>query len=248
MKVLKFLMAGNAIVLLLLYLNFNSCKHDPIVPPGTVYDTTGGITDTSHKLPPCDPNVVYFQKQILPIILSNCTMSGCHDGSAGSEGKSLTNYSNILKSGYVNAINPTSSKMYRATNPANTGEDKMPRDPYPALTTAQRDLILKWIQQGAKNLNCDGLCDSVNVKYSTTIKNTMQNYCQGCHSGTNPAKGLLLTNYAQVSAAAKNANGKFWGTINWASGFVAMPYKSTKMPKCEISQIKKWIQDGAPNN
>lgn len=244
MKILKLLLAGNVLVMLLLYLNFNSCRHDPIIPPG---GDPGNPNDTSHQLKPCDPNVVYFQKQILPIILSNCTMSGCHDGSAGSEGKILTNYTNILKSGYVNIIKPTGSKMYEAITETNPN-DRMPQPPYPALTADQIALILKWMQQGARDIDCDGLCDSVNVKFSTNIKLTIQTYCQGCHSGTNPAKGLSLTNYTQISLSAKNPDGKFWGSINWLSGFIPMPYKSTKMPKCEISQIKKWIQDGAPNN
>lgn len=233
---------------MLLYLNFYSCKHEPIIAPGTNTNNTGNNNGNPPPQHRCDTNVVYFQKQILPILLSNCTMSRCHDGSGASEASSLISYNAVLQSGYVNVNNPAGSRIYRAVTQTNP-DDKMPPSPNTPLNLNQIKLILKWIQQGAKNIICDDLCDSVNVKYSTTISIIMQNYCIGCHSGTNPAKGISLTTYAQVADISNPAKGnQMIGAITGAAGFILMPYNSSKMPECEIAQIKKWIADGRPNN
>ena len=246
MKKFKLILFVNLLLGILLFLNFNSCKHDPILPPTTGPDgTTPG--DTSKKTP-CDPNTIYFQKQILPILISNCTMSKCHDGAGGSEGKGLTNYNSVLKSGYINVIDPSGSKIYESIT-ATSGEDKMPPSPNPALTTAQINLILKWMQQGAKNLFCEGLCDSFNIKFSSTIKPIIQNYCLGCHSVSTVAnKGILLNTYAEIANSTNPATGKLIKTIIWAAGVVPMPYNGSKLGNCEIYQINKWNADGRPNN
>ena len=63
-----------------------ACEHEPLAPvdPDPI-DTMGMDTmdvDTMGEDTmgiPCDPDVVYFDRDLLPILKSNCAKSGCHD-------------------------------------------------------------------------------------------------------------------------------------------------------------------------
>jgi hypothetical protein len=43
-------------------------------------------------------------------------------------------------------------------------------------------------------------------------------------------------------------NGKLWGGVSWASGYKNMPNGGSQLSPCELGKIKKWINQGAPNN
>ncbi|MBL7794778.1 MAG: hypothetical protein JNK77_20750 [Saprospiraceae bacterium] len=227
-----------------------SCERDPVYY-GDLYgeplDTTGNPVDTMVLTHPCDPDTVYFEQDLLPILRSNCALSGCHDVQSHREGVIYTTYQYTRTTGKVSTTNPTNSKMYKSlidTDP----EDRMPPAPQQPLTQAQISMILRWMQQGALDLHCDAACDTTNFKFGTAIMPIVNTYCKGCHSGSQPSGNIALTNYSQVKASVDN--GKFWGSIQHLSGFVAMPYPagSAKMPDCEITQIEKWINNGAPND
>lgn len=66
-----------------------------------------------------------------------------------------------------------------------------------------------------------------------------------CHAGTGPSGGISLDTYASVKTVANN--GRLYGSISHASGYVAMPQSGT-MSSCDIKKIKAWIDAGAPNN
>lgn len=223
------------IVGLMFSITTGSCKHDPLIDP-----TQHTVTDN------CDPDTIYFVNEILPLIVSNCAKSGCHDGSSGEEeANELTSYETIMNSGYVEAYDANDSKMIESVK-AGGGEDKMPPSPNTPLTTAQIDLLSTWIDQGAHNNECTGGCDTTAVAYSTTIVNTMSNYCNGCHSGASPSAGIDLTSYTGVSEIA--ADGSLMGTIQHVAGYVAMPYNADLMPECKIDEIRIWVENGYPND
>ena len=67
--------------------------------PGTGGTGGGGIPPPTSN---CSPDSVYFVNEIMPIISSNCTMSGCHDNITHAEGVNLTTYTNIMR--YVRAV------------------------------------------------------------------------------------------------------------------------------------------------
>ena len=50
--------------------------------------------DTTH---PCDPDTVYFEMDVLPILLSSCGKSGCHDATA-QDGVRLDSYAATMAS------------------------------------------------------------------------------------------------------------------------------------------------------
>ena len=97
------------------------------------------------------PDTVSFHKNVQPIFTSNCDNNGCHAGAIPSNRINLDStlaYSQLLKSGsgYVDTINPSSSVIYVSIISVS---DPMP--PGEKLSDYDIQLILKWIQQGAKN-------------------------------------------------------------------------------------------------
>jgi cytochrome c5 len=238
-----------------LALGSSSCKHDayhPFIPVDTTdtggghpVDTSGGGKDTTHTSPahPCSPDTVYFENDILPLLASNCAMSGCHDASSHKEGIVLTSYSTITAGSNISVSNPASSKLYRSMKAGS--DDQMPPLPRAKMTNEQLALFLKWIQQGAQNNFCDGECDTANITYSASIQPILKTSCIGCHSGSQPSGNISLSTYNDVSVQVQN--GKLLGSVTATPGFVAMP-QAGKLSACDINAIKIWIQHGAPNN
>ncbi|MFN8253593.1 MAG: c-type cytochrome [Ferruginibacter sp.] len=223
-------------LLLFLLILFFSCKHEipqqPLVDP-----PVDGGTQT------CSADTVYFQNKVLPLINSSCAMSGCHDAITHKEGVNLTSYANIIATGGVKPGNPSGSKLYTVLN--KTGGDRMPPPPAAAFTQAQKDIIYKWILQGAKNNACND-CDTTVFTYNAGIAPIMNTYCKGCHNPSSLGGGIDLSAYAGVKATA--VNGKLVGSITHASGYIAMPQGGNKLSDCRITQIKKWITAGSLNN
>ncbi len=213
---------------------FNSCKHE--VPVLKV--------DPAPQPGPVPNNGVCFQSDILPLFQSNCAKSGCHDAATHEENLVLDSYANIMLR-YVSPGNADGSKLYRVL--FETGKKKMPPLPNADLTTAQKALIAKWINEGAKNtVNCASTCDSTQFKFGATINPVIVTYCTGCHSGTAASGGIDLSTYANIKVQA--TNGRLVGAVTHAAGFSAMPKDAAKLSDCQITQIKKWVAAGAINN
>lgn len=90
---------------------------------------------------------VSYSKDIAPIIISNCTSSGCHGDSAYKK-LSLTSYTKLMDGG-ISAGSPEKSKLYSTLK--SLGDDIMPKKPNNELSEKQIQLIYVWIGQGAKN-------------------------------------------------------------------------------------------------
>jgi hypothetical protein len=91
--------------------------------------------------------------------------------------------------------------------------------------------------------------DTLPVTFQADVLPILQTYCFVCHSSANaPTKGknIVLDNYNDISTAA--LNGKLYGSISWDPAYTRMPYRSAKLPPSEIYIVKKWIDDGAPDN
>lgn len=223
------------LILLLLMLLF-SCKHE--IPQQALVDPpVDGGTQT------CSADTVYFQNKVLPLINSSCAMSGCHDAITHKDGINLSSYANIVATGGVKPGNPSGSKLYTVLS--KSGGDRMPPPPAAAFTQAQKDIIYKWILQGAKNNACND-CDTTVFTYSAGIAPIMNTYCKGCHNPASLGGGIDVSTYAGVKTIA--ANGKLVGCITHASGYIAMPQGGNKLSDCRITQIRKWIAAGSLNN
>lgn len=96
-----------------------------------------------------DTPVVKFSDDIQPIIVGNCTASGCH-GNLNPQEFLLYSYDDVMKHGNVKAKDAKGSLLYQVIV-SNVESQKMPRQPNPDLTEKQIELIYLWIMQGAKN-------------------------------------------------------------------------------------------------
>jgi hypothetical protein len=209
--------------------NETTCTDTTTAPPG-------GGTGTDYIARAC------FTRDILPVIVSRCASTGCHDAASHKEGYNYTTFANIRAS--VSPGNPASSRIYKAITTA-SGENKMPPSKSPQLTVAEKDSIRNWITYGALNENCGEKCDTVNtVTFSGSIWPVIQSACVGCHSGTSPSGNVLLANYNNVAAIA--ANGTLIASLK-GTGVPKMPQGSS-LSACRIRQFELWIKNGYTNN
>jgi len=219
---------------------FNQCKHDPDLD---IYNGQNPHIPTESTT--CDSDSVYFQNDVLPLLVSNCSTSGCHDSETAEDGVVLVDYASVMATGEIKTGNPDDSDLYEKlleTDP----EERMPPYPNNPLTADQKNIIKKWIEQGAKNNSCDNGCDTLNVTFSGSIWPTLQTNCVGCHSGGNPEGNIVITDYNSVVALVNN--GSLIGAITHDLNYIPMPQNGPKLSDCKIDEIKIWIEDGTPNN
>jgi len=215
-----------------------SCQHEPPLAP---FDPVGNGDGGGGGTAPCAPNTVYFQQQVLPLLVSNCAVPGCHNTATDdNDWIQITSYTSLMNSGIVG--DGDLMEAITETDP----DDIMPRPPQNPLTPQQIQLIQTWITQGYQNNSCSASCDTTNVTYSGTIVPLVQQRCQGCHSGGTPQGDLNFTNWATLNAVANDGRLR-WAVTHDPQG-VAMPPSSPIMPACEVRKFTLWIEAGAPNN
>lgn len=242
MKIVLYLLASLGILLML---NLG-CKHEPVIPSETNPNNPG---DTTNQVQPCDSSRVYFKNTIEPLINSNCAIPGCHDAATQSDGVDLSSYQSIKSTADVRPGNPGGSDLYEVLVESDPSKLMPPPSSSISLTTEEIQAIRDWIQQGAENDSCDanaGLCDTAMVSYSADVLPIINTYCFGCHSGSAPQGGILLTSYQEISAQANN--GFLRGVVEYQQGYVPMPYNASPLNDCDIALIRNWVLDGAPNN
>ncbi|MBK9402774.1 MAG: hypothetical protein IPN36_18645 [Bacteroidetes bacterium] len=149
----------------------------------------------------CDSDSVYFNLQVLPMLISNCSMSGCHDAASHQEGIVLTSYQTVMNSGIIVPGDPNDGDFVRRRSLKQIRINNAPTTCFSSDKPAIQ-LLQTWISQGALDLNCDNGCDTLNFTWSATIKPLIQAKCKGCHQGSSPGGGVDLSNYAGVSGAA----------------------------------------------
>ncbi len=217
-----------------LFVGALACKHK--IPTANNNPSTNPNTTTNNK--------VCFEKQILPLLQTNCAKSGCHDAISSKKGIVLDSYTNIMKEG-VQPFNLSESDLYEAIT-ENDPDKIMPPPPSNKLSSDQINLISKWIMEGAQNTTGCNVCDETIFTYSGTVSKIMNNNCVGCHGNTSPSAGINLSSYDGVATIA--GNGKLVGTIKHSTGYSPMPKNGNKLSDCDITVIQKWINAGFPNN
>ena len=218
-----------------------SCQHN------TFIDLTNPSVSEN-----CDPDTTYFQNEVLPLIISNCAKSGCHTSEGGGEEEAhdLSSYEAIMNSDYVDPFDANGSELIEVLT--ESGEDKMPPYPNEPLTSSQITILKSWINQGARNNECSGGCDTNNVTYSGTNAPLMGNYCNGCHGDSGNSTGINLTSYFDsgtddgVKTVAQD--GRLWGSVNQDGGFSAMPLGGNRLQECKIDELRIWLDNGYPND
>lgn len=195
---------------------------------------------------PCHPDTVYFENTILPLLISSCAVAGCHDASSQTAGVNLTTYPAIIQTGGVKPFNPDGSDLYEVIT-EDDPDKRMPPPPRNPLTQNQIQTVYRWIMQGALNNRCNPAdCDTINVTFSGTIWPIIQGRCYGCHSGSSPSGGVSLQNHQDIAMVA--VSGRLLGAVKHQPGYAPMPPSGPQLTNCQINQIKKWIENGTPNN
>ena len=90
----------------------------------------------------CDTSMVTYSGTILPIIKSNCSVSGCHDATSVAGGYDYSTYAGL----YVNVRN---NRLLGALN-HKTGYFAMPQNA-PSLSSCEINQFTTWINRGAPN-------------------------------------------------------------------------------------------------
>ena len=217
----------------LVCLIYVACTYDPIVPfqEPTVSDT-------------CLSDTVYYANTIAPLLNSSCAKSGCHDSKTKESGVDISDHFNTIQEVKLN--DPAKSELYKVLN--SSGESRMPPSPASPFTAAQKELVLKWIQQGAKNNACEDLanCVSTNVSYKTVVLPIVESACYGCHNASNKSGGIDLSSWDKLQPYVKE--GSFLGSIQRTGTYSPMPKGLGKLSQCSIEKIASWIADGAKSN
>jgi hypothetical protein len=239
-----------------------SCTHkssdiQPTTPPGGGTGTgsgtggTGGGTGTGGAgtgggttTPP--DTALCFERDILPIFISNCAKSGCHDAASAQDGYVFTSYQTITAKKF-RAGDPGETELYEKIT-EHDSRKIMPPPPNAPLTSDQISKIGRWITMGApKTTGCStGNCDSTKFAFSETIQPILNTNCKGCHNSASASGGVNLDNYNGVKIVA--SDGRLLGVTKQLSGYPAMPRGGTKLSDCQIMKLEKWIAAGVPNN
>lgn len=246
----------SALTFLILFMLLQvACKHEPVIPDdhGVNSGSGNGTGDTGgtgsgggQESEPCDENIIYFQNEVLPVFVSNCAKSGCHDAVSSKEGIILDSYDNIMKSGVLEPFDASDSELYELIT-ENDPDDVMPPPPANALSQDQIALIRDWINQGAENTVCNtATCDTASVTFSASVNPIIQKNCLGCHSGGTPSGNLDFSGHNGIQPVA--LNGRLLGAVRHETGFSSMPKGGNKLSDCDIEKIRIWINAGAPNN
>jgi hypothetical protein len=226
-------------VSLSLILVVQGCEHEPLVPENPV-------TDEPTIDEECDPDMAYFETEVLPILISNCAKSGCHDAGSAAEDIVLDSYSNVMNADIIEGSDVDDSELYEVITETDP-DDVMPPPPNQKLSSEQIATIRDWISQGTKNNTCSLTdCDTTNVTFTNSILPIINNNCKGCHSGPAPSGNLNFATYEGIENAA--LNGSLLGAVTHAPGFTPMPQGGNKLSDCQIDMIRIWIDEGAVNN
>ena len=232
-----------AVLAVSLVLVTQSCKHsvdDDLPVPGN-----NGSTDTTKvsQSDTCSPDTVYFQSEILPLIRSNCAMSGCHDAGSKQDGVELTNYDKIMQTGKIKPGDPSDSELYEVITESDP--DKVMPPPPASLTAEQKNAIRIWILQGAKNNICVNKCDTSNVTFSGNVWPIINTTCGGCHGGGSPQGGVPIRNYTDLKVLVDN--GHLISVLKRDGVRKPMP-PGGPIEDCAMRQVQAWINDGAKDN
>ena len=224
---------------------FLGCTHSPVSPVDPNPDPNDPPVSQE---PPCDPAVVYFEQDVLPILQSSCAYSGCHDAATAEEGIVLESYASMMNSEESNLVvpgQPQNSELYEVLVEDNPDKLMPPPDDGGPLSQAQIDLIWTWLEQGALNNSCAD-CDSTLASFSGAVELTVAASCTSCHSGANPEGQLDLTSHGNVVDAVNDRN--LMGCIRHDAYAVAMPPSGNPLTDCQIQQFQNWINAGMPND
>ena len=89
-------------------------------------------------------------------------------------------------------------------------------------------------------------CDTAAVTFSQDIDALISQNCEGCHNGMSANGGLILSGHQNTAAAA--LNGSLIDRTTRSAGDPLLMPPGGALSDCDISKLRAWIAQGAPNN
>ena len=93
-------------------------------------------------------DTVCFEKDILPVLIKNCGVAGCHDQQTRSGGYKFADYTSIIKG--IKPFKPEESILLKSI----IGKGASPMPPGQPLPINEKRKITIWIGQGAEYTRC----------------------------------------------------------------------------------------------
>jgi len=206
------------------FLILSSCayQHDKAAPTDN--------TNTVNQLNNGTGLISFSQMQV---VFAKCTQ--CHTGFAADGGVALDTYAGVR------------ANLSYAANEINTGS-MPPKNP---LSMAERNLVQKWISQGAPEFGSSDDQTPTPTPTSTPINPAAITYadvkgpiftqnCIQCHSGAKPAGDIALDNYASINT---NLQAVGYDVIVDES----MPKNGPPLSSDLKDLLQQWILNGAPD-
>ena len=200
---------------------------------------------------------VCFTGDVLPILINNCAMAGCHDGGGRESHFALNNYADIIRE--ITPGNPDASRIYQ-TIIAKWGNRMPPKQP---LSLENRTKIRVWIEQGATLTTCTDTTGTggnggggntyvARACFTRDILPVIESRCAstGCHDVTSHKKGYIYTTYTNIMNSVSPGNpssSRLYTVIKTSGGESKMPLSSSFSP-CRIRQFEIWVNNGFQNN
>lgn len=203
----------------------------------TCSSTTAGSPPDSTLVSKSGTSWACYDRDIQPILMSSCAVSGCHDATTHREGIDFSSYQKTLQR--IKAGDPAHSSLYNSIT--GNSEDIMPPKPYSRLSKAAVDSIYSWIKRGGLNEQCASACDTTGtIAYASHIKSIIDLSCVSCHGSTNPSGGIDLTSKSGLQAVAQA--GKLIPAITRTGKFPMPP--TYALSDCEVRQVELWMNQG----
>jgi uncharacterized membrane protein len=162
---------------------------------------------------------------------------GCHD--AGNPRVALVAYAGIMNG--IQEGNAEGSWFYHAIGHG------MPPLAEPQMSPEQLAVINQWIQEGAKNSNCDDVdCDSTNVAYTGNVEKILADNCNGCHNSTVYPNARQFSSLDFARSVIAGDPERFLRSIRYAAGPQANMPPSFKMNVCDRQKLEAWVNKGMP--
>ena len=195
-----------------------------------------------------------FERDVLPIFTSNCTMSGCHDVSGHREGFIFTSYAGVSRG--VVPGDPAASIIYRMItgkgkdgtggdddgddhggdddggddhgggDDDNDGDDDiMPPPPQTPLTATQIETIRRWIAEGASGAPCAPTGTQCDTT-NITYSGVVSSILQNNCTGCHSGASAMKGVNLSTHAGVQivAADGRLYRAISHAPGITPMPY------------------------
>jgi len=182
---------------------------------------------------PSSGEAVCFVKEVQPIIDAGCAKSGCHDSTTKAADITLITHSEIAS---LEELGEVITEM--------DAEERMPPPPWHSLTDDQTSTIIRWIDQGRQNTDCEPLTlpDASTVSYTNHISPIISLHCSGCHATQASGSGPILNTYEQVRYETEFGN--LLPCVKREVGYIPMPLGRTRVSAHDIQLIQLWMTNG----